>query len=555
MVPPIQRPAVRRAVAAVLAGVAWVVGAGWEGGPGASGPVWSVVRLAAALTCVLAAAQLAWRPFVPSLERLRQVSIVGLLLPIAVMTFLLPPFEVPDEEVHWMLSLKYFRADVAGEPSAYQLSETIFDSSRLHFRPDEKFDARRLDTPKAAIDRIPAADLDAKHQWWRKNYPYAMPFAYPVEAAMFALFPKIHEVRQAEILFYLCRLASAGLLLGLLWALNRRFQLPFTAVFFFSLPLVVQQSASVSSDVLLTCGTLAILWLFLTAHPGPEGPGLRASRPDPGTEYPAPGTEYPDPGTFRSRVRLAVTWLLALAIVAMKVMLAGVLLLPLALTLRDRIRRPGRWVMAGAALGLVAAYPAFQAVLYQVRAYGNVQGLGPIIDQQVANLGTGGGLQMFVAVYFSTMQYASSLAAWAGPLGWVDTVLDPVQISLLHWSLWIAVVLDAIVYGPRLVSAIRARATATGWVAAAIAVSVLFVTVTDVLIYFLISTPGDMGVRVQVRHFFPIVAMALILPVAVLPKPEERSAFLVPTAAVVFTVVLLLARTIMLAIDLLVRYW
>jgi hypothetical protein len=242
--------------------------------------------------------------------------------------------------------------------------------------------------------------------------------------------------------------------------------------------------------------------------------------------------------------------------VTMKVMLAGVLLLPLALTLRDRLRRPARWALGGAALAVLLAYPAFQVVLYQVRAYGDVQALGPIIDQQVANLGSAGGLRSFFDVLWVTLAYTVKLSSWAGPLGWVDTVLDPVQISLLQWSLAVALTLDALVYAPRLAAMFRDRLRETGWVAAAIAASVLFVFVTDVLIYFLISTPGDLGVRVQMRHFFPIVALALILPVSVLPAPAPAAGGVVAsTAALVFTMVLLLARTIMLAIDLLVRYW
>src|SRR5438046_1863634 len=86
------RPARIGAAAACALG-AWAAGSSAVSIPSLdSDPAWTVLRFAVAVTCALLAMQILWRPFVPSLAHLRQLCIIGLLLPYAVMIFVLPPF-------------------------------------------------------------------------------------------------------------------------------------------------------------------------------------------------------------------------------------------------------------------------------------------------------------------------------------------------------------------------------------------------------------------------------------------------------------------------------
>ena len=84
-----------------------------------------------------------------------------------------------------------------------------------------------------------------------------------------------------------------------------------------------------------------------------------------------------------------------------------------------------------------------------------------------------------------------------------------------------------------------------------------FVTFVDVLLYYLMTTsPGATNVAgVQVRHFFPIAIAAAVLAAPVLRRPEAAPAGAMWTAAGGLFAGLLLVRAILLAQDLLLRYW
>jgi hypothetical protein len=123
----------------------------------------------------------------------------------------------------------------------------------------------------------------------------------------------------------------------------------------------------------------------------------------------------------------------------------------------------------------------------------------------------------------------------------------------------IAATLDVWQHAPAVRAALINRWRSMLWWCALIAAAFFFVTFVDVLLYYLMITPPRAAsvIGVQVRHFFPIAIMSLLLPVLLRSFAPDRADHRGVWQAVAGSVllVLFLGRTAFLAMDLMVRYW
>ena len=470
----------------------------------------------------------------PAPRTIKTVLILALMVSLVIITFLLPPFQGPDENAHWMLGLKFYRSNIANEPATYYLPDTL-ETGYIPFHFSTKFRSARL----GGGNSRPSADahaMAASHEYLVGQYPYARIFSYPVTFVMSLLFPVVDTTQGALQLFYLCRLVPAVLIVGLLYALNRRYELPYTAWFFFSLPLVAQQSVVISADILLNTGSvLAVLW-FLK---------LRKD--------------------YRWALMLALCGL-CLWITASKFIAVSVLLLPLLLIPYRRLPRVKTLMVL--ALMLIMSVPVVYSlggvVLAAIREWGSVANRTAEIEQQIAFVRTTAGIETFLLAALRYATQALSFEAWSGPLGWVDTRLTARHLSLIAVSGWLAIFLDVWAYGPQVLRLVRTRA---GEMTALVGMAVgglCFATVADAALFYLMTTPvgGDAIASMMMKHLFPAAIVGLLLPLAVLgPAAHDVDSsmawpmMIANTLAVVILPLLLFARNIELAIDLLIRYW
>jgi hypothetical protein len=428
------------------------------------------------------------------------------------MVFLLPPFEGPDENWHWMLAVAVSRPAVASNPTAFQLPE-LLRPVPFKTAPDRM--------SMGPVPLISAAEVDKRLRFIHANYPYARPWAYPLTTIVMWLYPRVDSIRQAVLLFYLCRLLPAVVMFGCLLYAVRRYELLFTTLVFFSLPLVVEQHVVISTDILLNLGALVMALLFLR------------HRRD-GSTWAAAGL-----------------WLLALTILSVKFVYAPLLLLPVLTVPRGAMRRG--LVAGGAVLGLAATYPALLVIRHQVRAYAAAVNRLPLADQQIAALAHASGWHEVLTQwgrYVSTLPHVST---WVGPLGWLYAPLSPAHITLIAASLVLGVAFDV-------------WQIATDWSVwkRVLAIPIVlgfgglaFVTFLDVLLYHLMTTsPGAAEVAgVQVRHFFPIVIAALAIAAPVRLDRVAGTRAWTRALALAALSGLLIVRTVELAQDLLICFW
>jgi hypothetical protein len=304
--------------------------------------------------------------------------------------------------------------------------------------------------------------------------------------------------------------------------------------FFFSLPLVVQQSVVISADTLLNLGAVIATWLFLKSR------------------------EEHNWG------RNAALWVLCIAMIYSKFIVAGVLLLPILLIPYSRIPKLKMLIGVGLVLVVPAVYVLGSVVLAAVRDVGHALNRLAEVNQQVALLGTAEGIRTFFAAVVNYSTEALSFEAWSGPLGWLDTPLSTRHVSLIAASGLLAVFLDTWAYGPQLADLLRSRAREVVLLASVGVAGLLFATVTNAALFFLMTTPvgADRIAGMQIRHFFPSVMVAMMLPLGVLrgrlpatANASLRPAIVADTVALVLFPLLFAARNVELAIDLLTRYW
>jgi hypothetical protein len=476
----------------------------------------------------LLAARAFWPRLAPEAVAVKQFLLLGLLFGSAVTVFLLPPFQGPDEWVHWRTALALYRPDFTAEPELTNL-ESILGAERVRFRAENQFHPDRLRAPPGRSGPVPAGPRVA----------YANPLTYLAVGVVALAFPHVETVREALVFYYLCRMVPLAVLFALLFAANRRDRLPYTAIIFFSSPLVVQQYTAVSADTVPNLATLAaaLLLLGLWRRPSARGLGL-----------------------------LAVLCLVGA--LAKPPALAGLLLLP-CLCLRLGSRRPkmavvilaGLAVLAAGLLALGAAGSAARQVLPGGEAAATSD-----YGRQLAFVQTGAGLRTFLAACANRLRGQQWLVGWFQPLGWVDTGLSEYHLNLIRMSVWVAVLLDAVELGPALLAGARRGKGRAALLAVTLAAVWLFLLSCLLFIFYLLETPpGALTVvGLQTRYLIPAAILTLLLPLAVASEGENagpagpaRQEWLALNRAVALGLLplLLAARQVELTTDLLLRYW
>ena len=454
--------------------------------------------------------------------------LLSLLMPVVVMTFLLPPFQGPDEDGAWKLALVHYRPSIRQEPALFYLPD-LMNAVSMKFRPAVHMGIDRLrlngfDTPP------PAQAFDVEYRAIQRGYKYGQWYAYPAVWVVGLFYPTVANVQQALVFYYLCRLATGFLLIGMLEIFRRRYDLPVVAIAFFALPAVVQQFVVVSVDTTLNVATIAAVLLFLRA-------------------------------VERRSIRLEAALLTLVTMLSLvKFTYVGLLLLPLGLIVRRRARvRPA--VLVGAVMVLaIAAVLALRVVLALSRDQAVfATGSPAAFDAQVAALTTWYGWRGFVAEYWWVLKGSAHPATWAGPLGWLDTPLSPQHLTLITGSLAAAAALDLWNYRSPLLAALRNRRGDIALTAAIVIGAFAIASFVNSLVFYVITTPvgAPFVAGMQGRHLFYAGIVAVLLPVWIVREgpTEERTSTAWQAAALVILGLLLTARTIELAIDLMTRYW
>jgi hypothetical protein len=460
--------------------------------------------------------------------RLRPETIRSLLLLLLAgscvqLIFLLAPFQAPDEWRHWKWSLTFFRKDARSETALFNLPETL-GAVEIRFRSENQLDGQSFHAP-------PNDTCVADRLW---AFSYGSPLTYPVVGLVSALFPHVDDTATALQFYYFCRAVPAVLLFVLLFLANRANLLNYSALVFFSSPLVLQQFVAVSADTLPNLGTVLAVLLF-AAHQ--RKPGLA--------------------------LQLAL-WVVCLAVAAAKPpVYAGLLLLPAQLLPFRKI--PYRWAVLAivVVLGVLVGGRYVQKGAAQLRAGMEERepGSAAKYDEHVKQLGTPEGVREFAAAWWNTTRMMHWLTDWFHPLGWLDVHFSQRHLTLVILSVVVAVLLDVILIGPGLLRDLLRDKQRGLLVLGTVVVHMLFLYFSSCLILYIIeSPPGQWFVGgFQMRYLFSGAIVALMLPLAAFTQqqPERESVVrrLADSAAVSLLPWLLLARQVGLAADLFARYW
>ena len=152
----------------------------------------------------LIAIQRFWKPLFLSSAAVKSILILGVPASALIVTFLLPPFQGPDEIQHWQLALNYARPDAIHETPAFSLPVTL-DVGAIPFNPQVKFKAEKFRSEK--LTDYPILPTE---------YIYVRPYSYPAVWAASVFFPPVRSVHEALILYYLCRILPILALTALL---------------------------------------------------------------------------------------------------------------------------------------------------------------------------------------------------------------------------------------------------------------------------------------------------------------------------------------------------
>ena len=525
-------------------------------------------------------------PFLGNPRLPRYALLVCLLGACTTILFLLPPFQGPDEIVHWKFALAYYRREGLRDP-AYMLPEQL-GSYDLPFQRNRRQNASYLRQP-------PPAKFEPQQP---ANYVYVRWFSYPLLAALAFIYPRTATMAEALHFYYLCRVVPAVVLLLLLFWASRRYRVPYTALVFFSLPVFLQQCCVVTTDVFLNLGAIAATLLFLhlwRKEPGEnkscEDAQCRTSRArNASAAYPEEirlasvtkpcevrhkqiRVSYFCPAPDPSLPLTALLWALCVLMTCSKFIVGGVLLFPLLLLPYRRIPHK-RIVIPVAVLAvvsiLVLLLPRF---LNSLRAASGFYGPEQL-EAQIATLGTWGGVCTFLRMYWGLLKTLCHVGTWASCMGWLDTPLSPQHLVLIRVSFVVAVLLDLWQFGPQLRRVWNERRGEAALVAGVIAANLFVNTFSVALVYFALGVrPGGAEIgHWQVRHFFPAAAVLVLLPMLLWPCGSQRrsepisggldsplDSGTLPAAcgAVALGVLPLLffSRNVELAVDLLTRYW
>jgi hypothetical protein len=457
-----------------------------------------LASLAMGLAAVLAA-QALW----PA-ARLTGRAVRGALLALVAcgavaVLFLLPPFQGPDEWIHWKTALALYRPGAEAEPALYFLPDALDPGYKVRFRPENPFEPDRL---FAAVTREGPRGQAAR-------VAYANPLTYPAVGAVGLLFPRVETTAGALVFYYLCRAVPAAALLGLWWYANRAGVLGYTGLVLFSAPVVLQQATVVTPDTVPLLGAVLAGVLFAARWRRPDG-------------------------------RLtAGLWAACLLAAAAKPPFAGLLLLPLVFL---PWRKLSPRLAAALAAGAVAA--AALAVALLPARYQTV-----LLDPGQASAFLGRTWELLTSPEWLTAPFE--------PLGWLDTYLNPRHRELVLLSAGAALLLDAAAFGPALLRGARAApGRALGAAAALLAAVVSVFLLTALPLFVEMAQPDAHLLGFQPRYLLPAAALAVMLPLALDPDAAAPGRWRpVDGAALAVLPLLFAARLVELARDLLFRYW
>jgi hypothetical protein len=478
----------------------------WEDAPGS--PLLLGRTLAAALLLAIVLLGVGW---VWPAARLTSGRARGLLVGMVglsgvAMLCLFPPFQGPDEYLHWMTGLSWFRPDAGGEPALFNLSETL-EARRVAFRPDRPF-------PPQALHAPPSAEGLQREDW---VVHYATPVTYPAVGVVSLLFPHVETTSEALLFYYLCRALPLAVLVGLLALANRAGLMGYTALTFLASPLLLQQTVIITSDTLPNLGTVAacVLW------------AARLRRPD-------------------GRLTTALVAVCLATVAAKPPVYAGLLLLPLFFLPWRRVP----YLKTGLAVVTAATLAAVWAL-----GRGGVRAAATLTDPDQ--------LKDFLDRCRGLVEGSAGLIEWFRPLGWLDTGLSERHEALIYASVAAGLALDLVTLGPGLARGLLR----TPGRAAALACTLLVNTAGAFLgmcfvMYVTYDHSGAGGIYgIQQRYFFPPLIAALLLPPALAAPPPDGGrgggapARAAAAVGLALMAVLLLARHVELIGDLLTRYW
>jgi hypothetical protein len=478
---------------------------------------------------------LAWlAAFVVPLQRLLAQQITLSLLTVGslglLIIWLLPPFQGPDENRHWKAAVRKFRTD--GQPGfvLHDLPDLLV-AEQPRWRSETPFPADHL----VGVPNRPHAGVE------QENVGYAGPWAYPIVGLVSLCFPAVQSLPEALTFYYACRCLPLFLLCWLLSWLQHRVARSWILTIFVSMPLVLQQCVIVSTDTVPNLGTLAALALFARMRQQPS------------------------------------RWLwLALTIVVLAVILAKPPIYALLLVLPA-------WFLPWRKIATLPGFLAMLAILYGcfLASYFLLwktldrasQTLGEQAREQLRYVSTLEGISQFAGAASEYPWRCGQLASWCEPLGWLDTELSDQHIALISLSLGLAVILDSLRGGARLLASLRRRYGNLLLALGIVVAHALFTWLCLALIMYLSITPvrADYIVGMQVRYMFPVLFVALVLPSILMQEPKTDDPthgrrnppvpgllaqirwnyFLASQSLMIF---FLIARCVQLAIDLQYRY-
>jgi hypothetical protein len=463
------------------------------------------------------------------------IGVQGMLL--ALTALLLPPFQGPDENRHWLAAMVYFRPThalavqnrVAGEEQTMvvpremilgQLPE-LLDALRPRWKVDQPF--------HPAVLRRPGEPIEFQKEG---GAGYANPLTYLFVGLVAAWFPTVSTLPEALCLFYLCRMLPIFFWVGLLLYAERRGWLTFTLLTLLSLPLWLQQAVVVSSDTVALLGALAACLLFVVCR---------------------------KEGGWRPQAAL---WAVTLVAFAAKPPLALPLLPLFAFPWR---KLPVKWltipwaILTAGAIGWYGLH--FGIALIEKSRHeleGKLQGrLQRVLD--------GRATKTFLDQVEHRFNYDRVEAAreFYQPLGWLDTPLADWHHVLIAAALVLALLADAV---ERWRSWYRAARDYWGQLLALWALVVahaLALVLGMCLIMYVTHTATEIGetrmAGVQMRYFFPALIIACIVPFGIRPRagnspaPAPRGPVVNLLPCIILT--LTLARGVALTLDLLFRYY
>ena len=505
---------------------------------------------------ILLLIQRLWPAFVLDAILVKKILILGLIPGYVTIVFFLPPFQGPDEHLHWKCALESCRPHPFKEICLHDLDKITIESSLLPHNPENQVSPQMLrsDPGNAQPDHTPESKVT-----------YATPFSHPFVWLVGLWFPRVETVREALFFYYLCRVLPVIVLFAILWITNQKGLMPYSALVFFSFPLVMEQMTVISSDTVPNLGAVVATLVFQAAW------------------------------RRTNWWLVALLWFLAIAITLAKPpIFAGFFLLPLLATPWRQVPYKRFWFPVAVVLVAAGTWLALQYGLSLTHGGGErPEKMAKMIDF----LQTRHGWHHFERLCKNLLiDRLNAREGWYLPLGWLDTGLSDYHRALIGTSFLIALGLDLLTWlgpfigwlrrnfvllrtalspageGQEKVAVIDAlwSITCDTWVLLMVIILVvvnfLFVGVVDCLInYIIYSEPWESVIYgVQMRYFFPVGILALFLPFCLFATPPDRKpatgrfallTSLIPIAAASLLPWLWLARQIELTIDLLVRYW